>query len=66
MEHNDRLLSLMRKAVELVREAQVRRRALREGKITGAEASQFQQEWENELNTVQNRISEEMRRDSRG
>jgi len=66
MEHNGRLLSLMKKAVELVREAQEKRRALREGEITGAEASQFLRAWENEFNSVQNRISEEMRRESRG
>lgn len=64
MEHNDRLLSLMKQAVDLVRDAQEKRKELREGKITGAEASQFLKEWENEFNAVQNRIGEEMRREN--
>lgn len=65
MEHNGRLLSLMKQAVELVRGAQEKRKELREGKITDEEASRFLKEWEIEFNAVQKDIGEEMKEESR-
>ena len=62
MENNDRLLSLMKKAVEMVRESQGKRKEHREGKISDTEASQFLKDFENKFNTVQQQISEEMKK----
>ena len=62
MDNHDRLLSLMNKAVELMRESQVKRREHREGKISDAEASQFLKDYADEFNAVQQQISEEMKK----
>jgi hypothetical protein len=60
MENNDRLLSLMNKAVELMRESQEKRKARREGKISDAEASQFLKDYAEIFNEVQRQIGKEM------
>jgi hypothetical protein len=62
MENNDRLLSLMNKAVELMRESQKKRKEHREGKISDAEASQFLKDYAKKFNEVQLQISEEMKK----
>jgi hypothetical protein len=62
MENNDRLLSLMNKAVELMRESQGKRQACREGKISNAEASQFLKDYAEKFNEVQQQIGEEMKK----
>ncbi len=62
MENNDRLLSLMKKAVEMVRESQEKRKKHREGKMSDAEAIQFSKDFENKFNAVQQQISEEMKK----
>jgi hypothetical protein len=62
MENHDRLLSLMKKAVEMVRESHEKRKEHREGKISDAEASQFLKDFENKFNAVQQQISEEMKK----
>ncbi len=62
MKNNDRLLSLMKRAVELMRESQQKRKELREGKISNAEASQFLRENTDQFNAVQQKISEEMKK----
>jgi len=62
MENNDRLLSLMKKAVAMARESQEKRKEHREGKISVAEASQFLKDFENKFNAVQRQISEEMKK----
>ncbi|MGE5799898.1 MAG: hypothetical protein ACM337_06180 [Syntrophaceae bacterium] len=60
MENNDRLVSLMKKAVELVQQAQVKRKELREGNMSDAEASQFLRDNAMNFNEVQRQIKEEM------
>jgi len=60
MENNDRLVSLMKKAVELVQQAQVKRKELREGNMSDAEASQFLRDNAMKFNEVQRQITEEM------
>jgi hypothetical protein len=60
MENNDRLVSLMKKAVELVQQAQVKRKELREGNMSDAEASQFLKDNAMKFNEVQRQIKEEM------
>ena len=60
MENNDRLVSLMKKAVELVQQAQVKRKELREGNMSDAEASQFLRDNAMNFNEVQQQIKEEM------
>ncbi len=62
MENNDRLLSLMRRAVELIRESQEKRKEHREGKISSEEASQFFKDNAHQFNAVQQQISEEMKK----
>ncbi len=62
MKNNDRLLSLMKRAVELMRESQQKRKELREGKISNAEASQFLRENTDQFYAVQQKISEEMKK----
>jgi hypothetical protein len=62
MENNDRLLSLMNKAVELMRESQEKRKEHREGKISDAEASQFLKDYDDKFNAVQQQISEKMKK----
>jgi flagellar biosynthesis regulator FlaF len=62
MENHDRLLSLMNKAVELMRESQEKRREHREGIISDAEANQFLKDYAEKFNGVQRQISEEMRK----
>ena len=62
MGNNDRLLSLMKIAVELMRESQEKRKEHREGKISNAEASQFLKDYANKFNAVQQQISEEMKK----
>jgi hypothetical protein len=60
MENNDRLLSLMKEAVELVLEAQEKRKGHREGKISEAEARHLLSDNEVQFNNVQRQIKEEM------
>ena len=60
MENDDRLVSLMKKAVELVQQAQVKRKELREGNMSDAEASQFLRDNAMKFNEVQRQIKEEM------
>jgi hypothetical protein len=62
MGNNDRLLSLMKVAVELMRKSQEMRKEHREGKISNAEASQFLKDYANKFNAVQQQISEEMKK----
>ncbi|HET6490855.1 MAG TPA: hypothetical protein VFG28_13960 [Syntrophales bacterium] len=62
MENNDRLLSLMNKAIELMRESQEKRKECREGKISDAEASQFLKDYSEKFNEVQRQIGEEMKK----
>ncbi len=62
MENNNRLLSLMKSAVELMRESQEKRKELREGKISNAEASQFLRDHTDKFNEVQQKISEELKK----
>lgn len=66
MENNDRLLSLMKKAVEMVRDSQEKRKEHREGKISDSEASQLFKDFENKFNSVQRQISEEMKKQGTG
>jgi len=61
MENNDRLLSLMNKAVELMRESQEKRKEHREGKISDAEATQFLKDYTEKFSEVQRKIKEEMK-----
>jgi hypothetical protein len=61
MENNDRLLSLMNKAVELMRESQEKRKEHREGKISDAEATQFLKDYAEKFSEVQREIKEEMK-----
>jgi hypothetical protein len=60
MENDERLVSLMKKAVELVQQAQVKRKQLREGNMSDAEASQFLRDNAMKFNEVQRQIKEEM------
>jgi hypothetical protein len=62
MENNDRLLSLMKRAVELMRESQEKRKEHREGKISNAEARQILKDNADKFNAVQQQISEEMKK----
>jgi hypothetical protein len=62
MENNDRLLSLMNKAIELMRESQEKRKKHREGKISDADANQFSKDYVEKFNEVQRQISEEMKK----
>ena len=62
MENNDSLLSLMNKAVELMRESQEKRKEHREGKISDAEANQFLKDYAEKFTEVQRQISEEMKK----
>jgi hypothetical protein len=62
MENDDRLLSLMNKAVELMRESQEKRKEQRDGKISGAEASRFLKDYADKFNEVQRQIGEEMKK----
>jgi hypothetical protein len=62
MGNNDRLLSLMKIAVELMRESQEMRKERREGKISNAEASQFLKDYANKFIAVQQQIGEEMKK----
>ncbi len=62
MENKDRLLSLMKTAVELMRESQQKRKELREGKISDAAASQFLKDRANKFNAVQQQIGEELKK----
>ena len=62
MENNDRLLSLMKRAVELMRESQEKRKEHREGKISTAEASQLLKDNANQFSAVQQQIGEEMKK----
>jgi len=62
MENNDRLLPLMKKAVELMRESQETRKEHREGKISDAAANQFLKDYAEKFNEVQRQISEEMKK----
>jgi hypothetical protein len=62
MENHDRLLSLMNKAIELMRESQEKRREHREGKISDAEANHFLKDYAEKFNEVQRQISEEMKK----
>jgi hypothetical protein len=66
MENNDRLLPLMKKAVELMRESQEKRKEHREGKISDAEANQFLKDYAEKFNEVQRQISEEMKKQETG
>ncbi len=50
----------MKKAVELVQQAQVKRKQLREGNMSDAEASQFLRDNAMKFNEVQRQIKEEM------
>jgi hypothetical protein len=61
MENNDRLLSLMNKAVELMRESQEKRKEHREGKISDEEATQFLKDYAEKFSEVQREIKEEMK-----
>ena len=60
MENEDRLVSLMKKAVELVQQAQVKRKELREGNMSDEEAGQFLRDNAMKFNEVQRQIKEEM------
>jgi len=60
MENDGRLVSLMKKAVELVQQAQVKRKELREGNMSDTEANQFLRDNEMKFNEVQRQITEEM------
>jgi hypothetical protein len=62
MEDNARLMSLMKRAVELMRTSQEKRREHREGKISDAEASLFLKEYADKFNAVQQQIMEEMKK----
>jgi flagellar biosynthesis regulator FlaF len=62
MENHDRLLSLMNKAIELMRESQEKRREHREGIISDAEVNQFLKDYAEKFNEVQRQISEEMKK----
>jgi hypothetical protein len=62
MGDRDRLLSLMKTAVELMRESQEKRKEHREGKISDAEAKQFLEDYTDKFNAVQQKISEEMKK----
>ena len=62
MEDNARLMSLMKRAVELMRASQEKRRDHREGKISDAEASRFLKEYADKFNSVQQQIMEEMKK----
>jgi hypothetical protein len=62
MENNNRLLSLMKKAVELMRESKKKRKEHQEGKISDAEASQFLNDYAKIFDEVQQQISEEMKK----
>lgn len=62
MENNDRLQSLMKKAVAMARELQEKRKEHREGKISVAEVSQFLKDFDYKFNAVQQQISEEMKK----
>ena len=61
MDNNDRLLSLMNKAIELMRESQEKRKEHREGKISDAEAMQFLKDYAEIFSEVQREIKEEMK-----
>jgi hypothetical protein len=61
MENNGRLLSLIKKAVELMRESKEKRKDHQEGKISDADASQFFRDYDKKLTEVQRQISEEMK-----
>ncbi len=60
MENNDRLVSLMKKAVELVQQSQVKRKELREGNMSETEASQFLSDNAMKFSEIQRQITEEM------
>jgi DnaJ-domain-containing protein 1 len=62
MGDRDRLLSLMKTAVELMRESQEKRKEHREGKISDAEAKQFLKDYTDQFNAVQQKIGEEMKK----
>lgn len=62
MKHNDRPLSLMKEAVELMRKSQKRRKEYREGKISDAESSQSLKDYDERFHKVQQQISEELKR----
>ena len=62
MENDARLLSLMKRAVELMRASQEKRREHREGKISDAEASRLLTEYADKFNSVQQQIMEEMKK----
>jgi hypothetical protein len=64
MEDNKILLSLMKEAVELMRESKAKREEHREGKISDAESSQFFRYYVRKLNEVQQQISEEMKKNN--
>ena len=62
MENNDRLLSLMNKAIELMRESQEKRKEQREEKISDAEAMHILEDYAEKFSEVQRQISEEMKK----
>jgi Flp pilus assembly protein TadB len=62
MENNDRLLSLMKEAVKLMRKSQERRKEHREGKISDAESSQSLKDYDERFHKVQQQISEELKK----
>ncbi len=62
MEDNARLLSLMKRAVELMRASQEKRKQHREGMISDAEASHYLKEYADTFNCVQQQIMEEMKK----
>jgi hypothetical protein len=63
MENNNRLLSLMEKAVELMRESKEKRKEHQQGKISEADASRFFRDYDKIFNEVQQQIKDEMKKE---
>lgn len=62
MEHHQKLMSLMKRAVTMMRESQEKRKEHREGKLSSAELNEFLVDYAEKLQEVQRQISEEIRK----
>ena len=62
MENNQKLMSLMRQAVTMMRESQEKRKEHREGRLASAELDEFLCDYAEKLQEVQRQIGEEIKK----